>query len=126
MKHTKKSPCSECPFRKKSLPGWLGPDTAQAVISRVHGETGYSCHMDLENAPAIESGEFAGYLDTSNVEHCAGAVIHANLSCKSYRNPELRAQQDLLKGSKHEADVLNLKEFTEHHKIIPGSKRKKG
>jgi hypothetical protein len=123
MKFDKKSPCSECPFRKTSIRGWLGPDDEKQVLSKVHGEGGYPCHMDLTKAPVITKGPNAGYLDTSDTQQCAGAIIHANLSHKCYRDPELRAHQDRLEGCAHEKDVLNLREFLEHHKsAIPQDK----
>jgi hypothetical protein len=111
MKFTKKVPCAECPFRKTAMRGWLGPDTAQEVMAKAHGEGGYPCHMDMVGQPKYPDGT----VNCTNVEQCAGAILHANASCKSYRDPDLRAMQDRLKGS--ECPILGRLEFLAHHDI---------
>lgn len=43
-----KTPCEECPFRKNSLPGWLGPyKDAQELLNIINGEIHFMCHMTL-------------------------------------------------------------------------------
>ena len=110
MKFNKKTPCSECPFRKTALPGWLGPDSAKSVMEKVHGEGGYPCHMDMDGKPKDASGN----VDCTEVEQCAGAIFHANASCKSYRDPDLNKMQKRL-GT--DFQVLNRLEFVKHHDV---------
>ena len=47
-RHTKaqhKTPCTDCPWARKSLAGWLGGTTAQEWIDIAHGEPGTAdCH----------------------------------------------------------------------------------
>ena len=40
-------PCRECPWRKDSAPGWLGPQSADEWLRAVHGETPIACHMTI-------------------------------------------------------------------------------
>lgn len=58
--HTK--PCSDCPWRRAALPGWLGSLTAEEWLSAVHGEAQIDCHVQFDR-------------------QCAGAAIYrANVS----------------------------------------------
>jgi hypothetical protein len=47
----KKKPCNNCPFRKDSLPGWLGEERMREILSTksfvCHKNTNYQCagHM---------------------------------------------------------------------------------
>lgn len=93
MLHNLKSPCAECPFRKTAVPGWLGPDKPAEVIAQVHSEGGYGCHMALEGR---KDANREGRHPRETVEHCAGAMIHANVTHKRYRAPEMAAHQDRL------------------------------
>ncbi len=100
-----KTPCPECPFRKASPPGWLGPWNVEELISVAHGEGGLACHMDVN-----KKGEG---MDVAEYQPCVGAIMHANKTCKNYVNPRLAALQQQLKG----VDVSNILgfEFREHH-----------
>lgn len=111
MKHNLKTPCSECPFRTTAMKGWLGPDTPQEVMRRVHGESGYPCHMSVtEEAKSLPDDEDVTY---DIVEQCAGAVIHANQTAKCYfRDPALAAHQDTVGKTK----VLGF-EFLKYHTV---------
>lgn len=110
-----KPPCKECPFIKGCMKGWLGPDNADQVMQKVHSEQGYVCHMSIHQKPTIEGGG----VDINKYGHqCIGAILHANQSCKSYRDPGLwQLQQDLRKefGDKYEGKVLDFLEFREYH-----------
>lgn len=64
-----KTPCSDCPFRRDALPGWLGGNTAEDFVSFARGDEPYPCHTKIG-------------------PQCAGlAIFRANI-CKSPRNPE--------------------------------------
>lgn len=107
MKQTRKNPCNECPFRKKSIAGWLGPWTVQSILQQAHGEAGLGCHVDVEKKKNLSDEELV-----EKVHICVGSIQHANKSFKSYRNPELRKMQDELGEGE---DILNLREFYLHH-----------
>lgn len=115
MLHNIKSPCVECPFRKTATPGWLGPDSAKDVIAQVHSEAGYGCHMNLEGR-----GDEEGMVPRDEVEQCAGAILHANLTHKSYRSEEMRDHQAAL--SKCKVKVMGWEFLTYHDPSLKKSK----
>jgi hypothetical protein len=64
-----KKPCSDCPFRRTSLKGWLGGMKPEFFTQFAHREGVYPCH-------------------TKDGAQCAGmAVFRANI-CKAPRNKE--------------------------------------
>lgn len=116
MKNNKRKMCSECPFRKNSMPGYLGPHTPEGLLKIVHGEGGFACHMDIDKVKY-------GGKDFSKLEQCAGAILHGIKSGKSFRHPQLQAQQKALKGSTELNNTLGLREFMEHHRDSPEAKK---
>jgi hypothetical protein len=56
QQHTK--PCRECPWKRTSCRGWLGPETGypQVYINAAHGEEIIECHTPTcTNAQALPS-----------------------------------------------------------------------
>jgi len=70
MNFNLKKPCSNCPFRRDSMKGWLGEDRAQEISHDITTEQKtFSCHKtnDLD-----ENGDI---IETKKTEYCAGALI---------------------------------------------------
>lgn len=63
-------PCGDCPWRKDSIPGWLGTMTAVEWVRAAHGEAQIDCHTRIG-------------------PQCAGAAIYRANVCKSPRDPGL-------------------------------------
>lgn len=42
-----KKPCSDCPWRRNALPGWLGMMSPQSWVETVHSEERIDCHTRL-------------------------------------------------------------------------------
>lgn len=63
MKFDLKTPCSECPFRRDCLTGWLGLERASDIAQTLDGGNRFSCHKTGRNEK--RDGE----------QHCAGALI---------------------------------------------------
>lgn len=85
-----KSPCSDCPFARASLRGWLGSSTMGEWIAAVHGEALIECH--------------------TTDKQCAGAAIYRANVCKLPRD------LDLLRLPADKVTVFaNPKEFRSHH-----------
>ena len=95
------NPCGECPWRRDSLPGWLGPWTAEEWAALAHSDQPIACHTSIE----VE-----GSWDTSGIRQCAGsAIMRANL-CKSPRDPEVAV------GKPNRETIFGwTDEFIEHH-----------
>lgn len=62
-----KKPCSDCPWARTALRGWLGPHTADEWLAIVHSDMEITCHT-------IEGPQ------------CAGAAIYRTNVCKVPRD----------------------------------------
>lgn len=117
MKDTLKNPCNACPFRKNSLPGWLGPWDATGLHQFVMNEGDFACHLTIpqdENNPVIVE---------AITTRCAGSVLYLGKNCKSPRHEPLVT---ILNDAKADSDyrtrldnILNLREFSNHHNLKP-------
>lgn len=106
------APCAQCPFRKGSLRGYLGPWESPEELLLVtfsdsefvsgHGHPGFVCHMTINN----------------NEKICAGSLHCANKSMKLYRDQHMEALQASL-PEKDAENVMTSWEFTEYHGALP-------
>lgn len=107
-----RQPCGECPFRRKSAPGWLGPWKPNELLLLL-GRGVFACHMTIPRNEKVEG-------DDPRLQACAGAVIFLNNKIERARNPEIAAHQDAMKASASPelcASVFQwAHEFLEHHK----------
>lgn len=104
MKAAKKA-CRECPFRKQSLGGWLGPwKSAQELLTQAFSESGLACHMMLHLSH-----------EEGGTPVCTGSLVCANKSGKLYRDRELNEAQNTLIAHPDE-DILHAQEFLVHHR----------
>ena len=90
-----KSPCSDCPFRRDSVPGWLGQLNVDQWVQLAHGEGSADCHTQVQ----------------SNKEGwaCAGLAIYRSNVAKSVHDPNaLRLPADRV-------NVFSFGEFKKHH-----------
>lgn len=90
--HTK--PCSDCPFSRDALNGWLGGGTVDEWIMTAHGDHEMPCHT-LKGA------------------HCAGAAIYRANVCKRPRFDNFRLPAD------QENVFSTPMEFKAHHEAKP-------
>lgn len=95
-----KTPCHDCPWRRASIAGWLGPFDADEWLAMAHGETLADCHA---RRYASRSGP-----------QCAGlATFRANV-CKAPRDPRILR----LKANRETVFATNA-EFIAHHGEAP-------
>ncbi len=86
------SPCSDCPFSRKALKGWLGGSSPQEFAAIAHGDSPYDCH--------------------ATDKQCAGIAIFRTNVCKSPRDPEA------LRLPRNTRDVFSTTvEFITHHTL---------
>ena len=99
-----RQPCCECPFRKNSAPGWLGPFTPEGILrDAVDREGGFVCHRT--NGAQVH-------------QFCAGAAIFLNRILKRSRVAVYASYQLSLRDAGDEVvnNVLPSREaFIEHH-----------
>ena len=85
MKTRLKEPCKDCPFKRRSIPGWLGPWTPEEVIAQVRHTT-FPCHK------TIREGD-----NEDQLESCAGAALWLNNTISLSRNRDVATHQKKLK-----------------------------
>ena len=97
-----KKPCSDCPWARVAVRGWLGNNTAEEWVSIAHGDAPILCHTRV--AP----------IDSGFVIQCAGAAIYRVNVCKSLRGgfwplntPPLEVKADRDKVFAHTAEFLS-------------------
>jgi hypothetical protein len=92
QQHT--GPCSDCPWRRDSLHGWLGGLTSQQWVRAAHGDEVIDCH--------VHTGA-----------QCAGAAIYrANVAKLPRDAANLRLPAD------REAVFASPDQFKEHHEEV--------
>lgn len=95
-------PCSDCPWDRCSLPGWLAGLSPEQWIAAAHGDEIMECHTakDASGTPW----------------QCAGAAIYRANTCKAPRDPNaLRLQPN------RDRVFSWPTEFHEHHTNEPES-----
>lgn len=89
------SPCHDCPWRRKAIPGWLGALSVEDWIAAAHSDARVACHTRVG---------FYG-----DPRQCAGIAIYRANICKVPRDREvLRLPAD-------RAHVFGSGEFEKHH-----------
>lgn len=73
-----KVPCNECPWRRDSWAGHLGPFEPAEWLAIVQSDEAIACHKTIE-----EEGNW----DTPRIRQCAGAASYRANSFKSPRDP---------------------------------------
>lgn len=105
MKDNLKQPCVECPFRKKSLRGWLGGLSAQMTHDLVLAEANFACHMTRHQPDELMS-------------RCKGSQLFLLNHCKSPKfNEPLAAALEQTRREKHDLSQYLGFDFIEHHTI---------
>ncbi len=92
-------PCSDCPFARTALNGWLGGTSIEEWLARAHSNTMINCHVVCN-------------------QQCAGVAIYRRNVLRLPAPPLLVLSADKVKVF---ATPL---EFIEHHRASPVTKRK--
>lgn len=64
------TPCRECPWKRKSCAGWVGPHSPETWVQAAHGDENISCHLQTRS-------------------QCRGAAIYRTNVAKVSRNSEI-------------------------------------
>lgn len=123
-----RQPCRECPFRKKSLPGYVGGHAdVMEIHTIINADQKFPCHMevtdikdDLLNALGEDEDDALGMSDeqafheaTQEAGHCVGALIYMNQTCKKSRDPQISRLQ--VEAGKSEEVFASPIDFLGHH-----------
>lgn len=105
MKEPKPTPCNECPFRRVSLPGYLGAATPDDFIAvATYGETPMPCHKEVN----YESKNWEKLM--LRARQCTGHAIYLGNTCKDPRNKEVYTMP-----ADHALVFSTPVQFIEHH-----------
>ena len=122
MKFDKTTPCNECPFRKKSIPGWLGGGDPTDFVQDTMNDALMPCHTDKNFIKARDTDhtpeEFQEALLNGPIQHCAGARIFFKNQCKMSSNQIFMKAQAAgkVKPVEKNPDVFSWRhEFIAHH-----------
>jgi hypothetical protein len=85
------TPCSDCPFARTALPGWLGGMSVDEWLQDVHGESVVECHTLIG-------------------AQCAGSAIYRRNVAKRPRDPST-----LMLPADRDKVFATPAEFREHH-----------
>ena len=96
-KEQHKNPCSDCPFARTALSGWLGGMSKEKWVHIAHGDTWVDCH-------ALKGHQ------------CAGIAIYRANVCKRPRSSEV-----LILPKDKEKVFATPDEFLNHHAKGPQS-----
>lgn len=113
------SPCNECPFRKKSLPGYIGDHSdVSEIIDIVQGDGKFPCHMQVNVVRKQQGCSYKDALVRAPV--CAGSAAFLCNQIKVSRDPEVGAAQKLV-GTREDVfgmpgSTWSIAEMTAHHK----------
>lgn len=110
MKKQHKTPCSKCPFRRRSLPGWLGGLSVDMFAYVANMDVQMPCHSHLPNG--------LSYFQPTEKElsqpQCAGRAIYWSNQIKSARDPKSK----LVVLPKNVEEVFEWPhEFIKHHEL---------
>lgn len=103
-----KQPCSDCPFRRKSMPGWLGAGSPESFLDCIQRDEPLPCHQTidyddpawLEKWTAQEGGSM-----------CAGALV---FMANKLQRPKTRGFPTMPPDK--DQVFANSLEFVRHHR----------
>lgn len=73
------NPCDDCPWRRESLKGWLGPMSKDEWVALAHSDEKIACHQTIE-----VDEEW-----TEKVKQCRGVATYRANIAKSPRDPSV-------------------------------------
>lgn len=76
-----RQPCSDCPFRRLALPGWLGRGSPESFLHCIHTDDPLPCHQTIDYDDPRWKEQ---WVSQSTGSMCAGALI---LSANMYKLP---------------------------------------
>lgn len=105
-----RNPCNECPFRRESLPGWLGPWTPLDLLRSLSVEP-FPCHQTIPQG-------YQGDYNDDRLKGCAGAAIFLNNTLEMSRcrvTSEHQRQVRDVDDSVTLSVFASKQEFIDHH-----------
>jgi hypothetical protein len=107
--------CNECPFSKKSIPGWLADYTVQDIMDFQNGEALFPCHKMMPDAD-LDQEEVQQKIESGELKLCRGYVESVIKSAKSPRyNQVLKDAMAQARAEGLSEESMPIWEFKKHH-----------
>lgn len=108
--------CTECPFSKSSLRGWLGSHTLEGVLDAQQEEQLFSCHLQRKDGMTNDD------IEGGDIKICRGFLVSASKSDITFGQDhetgkalgELQ-QRVASEGKENKDTILSRQEFEVHH-----------
>lgn len=101
-------PCSECPWRRSSIRGWLGASTPREFLATTMAEHRMPCHKTIDyERPDWKVAAAAAPL-------CVGSLVFLANICKIPRDPDLAAARMMVAADREEV-FSSPSQFLDHH-----------
>lgn len=107
--------CNECPFSKKSLPGWLASYSIEDFHAMMNAEVMFPCHMLMtEGDITVEEAQEA--VQSGEMKVCRGYMESMIKSAKMPKfNKELIKYREAVKAEGLSEESMSMFEFAKHH-----------
>lgn len=99
-------PCNDCPWRRASAPGWLGPMGPLDWLRAADSDLPIACHQTIVTEGDSKTGEW----DHPDIRQCQGAATFRANTFKEPRNAEVACGP-----SDRDSVFASKQEFYEHH-----------
>ena len=103
-----KVPCNDCPFRRKSMPGWLGAGSPESFVQCINTDGPLPCHQTIDYEDPRWKEKWAAQEGGSM---CAGALI---LTANMLKSPRDRDFPRMPKDT--QVVFPTAMEFVRHHR----------
>ncbi len=123
MKPPTPKPCDRCPFRRKSLPGYLGASTPLDFINTTMGDVPMPCHSTVD----YEEPDWEDQCTPDgSARHCAGAAIFfANQSKLSRDRARVRLSADRVGVFSNRIEFLDYHQSAYDRVMGPKTRKRK-
>ncbi len=107
-----KAPCNACPFRRKSMPGWLGHGSPESFIDCMQRDEPLPCHQTIDYDDPHWLAKWMQQKNTGKM--CAGALVFMANKIQRPHTPGFPTM------AKDPVNVFtNSVEFVRHHREAP-------
>lgn len=106
--------CSDCPFSRKSLRGFLADYTVEDFVRFVGADFMFPCHKLVQED--MEADKVTELVVSGELKLCRGYVELLVRSCKLPRDERLHSVMLGISGALSD-DSMSLIEFVGHHKM---------
>lgn len=88
-----REPCPECPFKRTSDQGNIGPHKhSSEILDIVHRDGKFPCHLLRNAVQRLQRTDDVTAIELS--PHCVGSLAYRNNTCKLGSDPQMQQEMD--------------------------------